>query len=187
MTAAQDRELLRAARNRAYTEVRRLLAEGADVNAQDPVTGRTALHEVVSGEATDFVRRRLMEAILAHDPDVNIQDKQGNSPFHAAVEWTLMQGRQEFMQQLLDNGANSLLRDKQGRTALDIARAREGFANYYASVISFLESWEDKKPAARGAGEMEAATFDAQHTAAKKAQERLRQQSRKGPRLKLSP
>lgn len=185
MTAAQDGDLLTAARNRAYTRVRDLLNEGADVNAQDPDTGRTVLHEIVSGEATDFVRRRLMEAVLAHDPDVNIQDKQGYSPFHAAVEWALKEGKQEYMKQLLDNGANSLLRDAQGRTALDIAREREGFANYYASVISFLEIWEQQKSPLKRAQEHEAATFDAQHEAAGKAQERLRRQSRKGPKLKL--
>lgn len=179
-----DISLLEAVRSRSFVDVQQLLQEGADVNAQDPATGRTPLHEAVMLETTDFARRRILNALFAHNPDVNRQDARGLSPLHTATLAALKSGKTEPMQMLIERGANSHLRDAEGLTALDHARGR--IADYYMTVISFLEDWEKDKPPARRAQEQEAAVFDLQHNAAEEAQARLRKQARGfGPRLKL--
>ena len=62
------------------TEVRELLAKGADVNTRGPVTGRTPLIAVLSYGATADAKQ-----LVARGADVNASDKEGHTPLLAAV------------------------------------------------------------------------------------------------------
>jgi len=179
-----DRDLLQAAKNMAYTQVFDCLEKGADVNARDPATGMTPLHYAVSSDVTDFVRDRVLGPILAREPEVNAQNNDGATPLHLAVVPAMRNAKTNTLQKLIDLGANSLLRDKSGKTPLDYARDKEGFAMFYATIIGFLENWEKNKPETRRYDEDAAANGDQHRKASTDAQDKLRGNAKK---FKLKP
>ncbi len=78
-------------------EVRRFLAEGMDVNAQNSQR-ETALHQALSEK-----RLKVAEILLEAGADPNIQDRLGNTPFHKATEppSVTLQGRQGTLEEIL--------------------------------------------------------------------------------------
>jgi len=210
-----DESLMDAIRRGESGDVKRLLLQGANANAQDE-QGRTPLLLAVTASMTAYRRREILADLVKYkadltyaDPagitalheaaarsdsetvralavqgaDVNAAAKDGSTPLHAAMKAALGTGKVETMQALLDFGANSLLRDARGKTALDGAREKEGFALFYATVIGFLADWERDKPAYRRNKEYDAANQNEQKAAAedtmKKLQNRARQQKNK--------
>lgn len=154
-----------------------LLKYKADARYAD-AAGMTALHEAAARSDAETAR-----TLAANGADVNARAKDGATPLHAAMKAALGTGKTETMQALIDYGANSLLRDARGKTPLEGAREKEGFAMFYASVIGFLADWERDKPAYRRNQDYDAANQNEQKTAAqdtmKKLQDRARQQKNK--------
>jgi len=91
-----------------------LLAHGADVNSLN-AQGATALHDAaLAGQ------RAAAEALLAHGATINARDSEsGATPLHRAASW----GRRDVVELLLSHGADPRIRDKGGRTPLDLAVA----------------------------------------------------------------
>ena len=79
-----------------------------------------------------------MEFLMACKPPalINLQDSDGCTALHYAV-WSRDPAKLRF---LLDNGADKTIRNKYGRTALDIARKY----NYTKECIEVLESYTPK-------------------------------------------
>ncbi|XP_066533124.1 ankyrin repeat and EF-hand domain-containing protein 1a isoform X2 [Hoplias malabaricus] len=96
-----------------------LLERGADPNATNQVTGRTALMEAVKAGAAGLVR-----TILRKEGDVNAVDKK---KFHA-VHFAAEAGYFEIIQVLSAHGADLGVVTTEGNTALHYA-ARGGFAD----------------------------------------------------------
>lgn len=146
--------------------------------AQGDALGMTPLHEAAIRADFDTMR-----FLVGKGADANAAAKDGSTPLHSAMKAALGTGKTETMKLLLDLGANSLLRDANGKTALDGARDKEGFTLFYATVIGFLADWERDKPAARRNAEYDAAHKDEQKAAAaetlKRLQDRARQQKNK--------
>lgn len=185
MTLSQlDKDLLQAAKNMAYTEVVKALEAGADVNARDPATGMTPLHYAVSADVTDYVRDRVLGPILARNPEINAQNNDGATPLHLAVAPAMRNARTGTMEKLIKQGANSLIRDKAGKTPFDCAKDQEGRALFYATVIGFLGDWEKNKPEVRRSAEELIANAELHRKTATDTQDRLRVKSKK---FKLKP
>ena len=98
-----------------------LIERGADVNEMgNTISEATPIHVVDTKE--------LMTIIIAKGADVNSVDKNGDTPLHAEVR------NPELVQILLDNNADPNIRNRNGLTALDVARG-EG----YEKTIALLE------------------------------------------------
>ena len=130
--------LMAAAAEHQVDAVRLLLDHGAVVSARNAVDGTTALHwavyasrpeeihsyRTISGpHETIYVARKdapLVDLLLARGAPVNVAEKDGETPLHRAV----MFGALPATTALLAAGADPTLRDREGQTALDLARAR---------------------------------------------------------------
>jgi ankyrin repeat protein len=94
---------------------------GSDINFQDGI-GNTALHYAASCGSTV-----VLEHILSHDDcDVDpINRLQGATPLHLALEIDNEELRMEVVESLLDAGADTNIKDKNGDTVLDLLRAND--------------------------------------------------------------
>jgi len=114
----QETELMRAAKKGDLALVRKLLAEGADVNARNR-SGRTPL---IYACAYGRVGPEVVETLLAAGADANATDRDaGRTPLIYACE----HGRvgPEVVEALLAAGADPNVAEKDGRTALNVAAA----------------------------------------------------------------
>ncbi|MBL8713156.1 MAG: ankyrin repeat domain-containing protein [Alphaproteobacteria bacterium] len=158
--------------------LKELLARNVNVNKADN-DGVTPLHEAARCSRWD-----VMEALIAHGADINARSKAGNTPLHAAMTAALATGKTETMQRLLNLGANSVIKNEKGYTPLEAAINRESFANFYATVISFLQDWENNKTDAKRHADIADANKDKLHNAANDTINRMRSDAK---RFKLKP
>ncbi|MEA5593186.1 ankyrin repeat domain-containing protein [Rivularia sp. UHCC 0363] len=92
--------------------VKLLLARKAKVNLQD-AQGKTPLYDV---------NLEVAQLLVAANADLNIQDNLGRTPLHQAVLEEQSFFGPELVTLFLSKNARVDLRDKQGKTALDLAR-----------------------------------------------------------------
>jgi len=92
-----------------------------DINAVDGL-GNTVLHIAVANGSVNN-----LEHILSHDEcDVDPQNRLGKqTPLHLAMALDNPGLRLHIVQSLLDAGANTRIKDKNGDTALDLAHPNE--------------------------------------------------------------
>jgi ankyrin repeat protein len=93
--------------------VEALLARGAGVNARNS-TGATPLHDAALAGNADLAR-----LLIEKGAQVDARDgESGATPLHHAASW----GRAAVVRLLLEKGADPTLRNKSGKTPLDLAR-----------------------------------------------------------------
>ncbi len=107
--------LMKAVDKVDLASVKRLLAEGADVNAQDQ-WGRTALRYACS---TGRTTQEIVDALLAAGADPNIADHEGGTPLYSAANVKSA----EVVQALLRAGADPNHTDQWGHAPLSAAAA----------------------------------------------------------------
>lgn len=102
--------------------LRKLLALGADPNRLEIRSGHRPLYAAALKRNVAF-----MKALVAEGADVNARNADGSTPLHGAV--TLMPEMKtpervdtRPVEWLLSHGADRRLKDRSGRTALDIAK-----------------------------------------------------------------
>ena len=129
--------LIAAADDGDASIVRALLEAGANVDIRDPEYGATAIMEAAFNGNYDVV-----QLLLKAGADVNLQargDAKGEAAGLTALMGAAARGDPRVVRALLRHGANRSLVDKEGRTALDMARkARDGEP---AKVVSLLETY----------------------------------------------
>ncbi|MEB3216840.1 MAG: ankyrin repeat domain-containing protein [Nostocales cyanobacterium 94392] len=94
------------------TLVKLLLQRGAEINLQD-AEGKTPLYDV---------NLEVAQLLVAANGDLNIQDNLGRTPLHQAVLEEQSFFGPELVTLFLSKNARVDLKDKQGKTALDLAR-----------------------------------------------------------------
>lgn len=112
-----------AARNGHVEVVRTLIANGADVNAQD-VFGRTPLHLAVGHPP-------VVGLLIEAGANVDARDFISNTPLHRAVP------NLEVVDALISAGANVQARNTSGNTPLDVAM-RYGNSRRAVAVVQRL-------------------------------------------------
>lgn len=134
----QDTALLKAMRSPNPAVIKALATHPAlDWNAQNDYFGSTALHVAARHFSHDKLNL-LMPYIKLGKLDINIQNASGNTPLHAAV---VQPDNPENVRLLLEAGADPTIRNKQGCTPYEEAKARN---NHKAQAI--LESFNPPEP-----------------------------------------
>ncbi len=125
----------RVPNNEKTAIVETLLAAGADPNARERITGKTALMWAVLQNQTAMVR-----SLILHGASINAKDKNGwTALIHAA-----RRGNPSIVAFLLAHGADRNARDKpdrfhkSGQTALDIAR------EYHPDLVPMFQQIKTK-------------------------------------------
>ena len=128
-------------------KIKELVANGVDVNAQDPgrgffKRGTTALHI-----AADRNYLTIVKFLLSKGARVDLMDVDRQTPLHLAV---VSDG--DTVTALLEAGANVYTQDKDGRTPLQYGQSKTG-AKGLAALTSFLKSMVYNFVAAAGLGD----------------------------------
>lgn len=153
--------------NPSIDDIRNLLINGADVNAQDhhggsPVhwaaaKGQKEVAELLLAKEADVhVRtqngltplhaaagqgqKEIVELLLANGADVNVQAQNGLTPMH----WAASKGQKEVAELLLANGVNVNVQDQKGSTPLHWA-ASKGLIEV-ANLLVFNEVENEAEP-----------------------------------------
>ena len=111
-----------AVRDNNAAEAKRLIDNGADVNARDNFDG-TPLHHIADVEVAKL--------LIDNGADVNAKGRYGHTLLHHITTWaTRYSNAVEIAKLLIDNGADVNARDEDGRTPL-----RETRGNTYANPV----------------------------------------------------
>lgn len=105
---------MRSALRSGKPALQKLIEEGADINAKDPRTGLTLLHEAAS--EGNVARLQTLHEVGA---DMNMQNNQGATALHMASRV----GHIKAAQKLVDLGVKTDIKNNQGLTAHAVAHA----------------------------------------------------------------
>jgi hypothetical protein len=97
-----------------FENARKLVEQGADVEAKDPGTGASVLHYAVMRGNPE-----ILQFLLGRGVDVNSRTRNGTTPLHTAV----LYNRYEVAEMLLNKGADVGAKSSSGATPLAIATA----------------------------------------------------------------
>ncbi|KAF8899366.1 ankyrin repeat-containing domain protein [Infundibulicybe gibba] len=118
--ASNNERLLAAARSDNEDLILDVLKKGGyDINCQDGL-GNTPLHNAVAHGSTDVLEHILSDDGCDVDP-LNRIDKA--TPLHLAIALGHKELRKHIVSSLLDAGADTTIKDKNGETVLDIIPA----------------------------------------------------------------
>lgn len=94
-----------------------------NVNARNRF-GHSALNELTGHIVEETIKDPLpmAELLVKRGADVNIQNAEKQTPLWGAILWAWRSGNNAYLKLLLDNGANPLLEDEEGRSPLDWAK-----------------------------------------------------------------
>lgn len=118
--------------NHLIQKIDPLLKQGANINVRN-ARGKTFLMEAIPGPSI-----KLIQYLLDHGADPNAQDNNGNTVLMELFKDSQDIGSEKILAKkvsmLIKYGADRALKNKVGKTALDLAREK----NYKQSVIELL-------------------------------------------------
>ena len=114
--------LIVAAEKGAADVIELLVAAGADPKVEMP-DGTTIIHAAIASD-----RLNAVAAALRARPEVNVQDKNGNTPLHAIIALRRYPGSEseQILKLLAAQGARIDIKNKDGKVAADMAELGRG-------------------------------------------------------------
>nr|KAG5692115.1 hypothetical protein BaRGS_014278 [Batillaria attramentaria] len=112
-----DSALLKAAKQGNTEEVKRLIAQNADVNVVDE-DARTALYLACTKDNTEVCYEQVCRLLIQKGAEVKCQNIKGETPLHLTCT---DDRKKNLVELLLDSGADVTIEDKKGRTPLHVA------------------------------------------------------------------
>nr|KAG5685962.1 hypothetical protein BaRGS_021385 [Batillaria attramentaria] len=112
-----DSALLKAAKQGNTEEVKRLIAQNADVSVVDE-DARTALYLACTKDNTEVCNEQVCRLLIQKGAEVKCQNTKGETPLHLACT---DDRKKNLVELLLDSGADVTIEDKKGRTPLHVA------------------------------------------------------------------
>jgi len=97
-----------------FENARKLIEQGADLEAKDPGTGASVLHYAVMRGNPE-----ILQLLLGRGVDINSRTKSGTTPLHTAV----LYNRYEVAELLINRGADVDAKSASGATPLALASA----------------------------------------------------------------
>ena len=126
-TAGDVEALYRAAGDGERTEVAALLKSGVNPNSRTR-SGSFALNAAAAENDVGVI-----QVLIDHNADPNVQNSEGDTPLICATKYA--GGKSATVEVLVKAGSDLGIRDNDGRTALDYAKA-----NSQREAIAILES-----------------------------------------------
>jgi ankyrin repeat protein len=111
-----------ASRGRNSDAVLALLQAGANVDMAGKQEGREGWTPLLYALSSPYKSLSIVKELVTHDAEVNIVARGGRTPLLLA---TTLGNNPAFVQLLLDAGADVLLHDDDGNSALDYAKAKQ--------------------------------------------------------------
>lgn len=108
--------LYRAAGEGDTSRVMSLLESGVDVNA------RTSDDSYALNRAAVYNQDRTVRILLERGADPNVQNSEGDTPLICATKYA--GGHAAIVKLLVEGGTDLMIKDKDGKTALDYAKAK---------------------------------------------------------------
>ena len=131
-TAFAGTNLHSAAKQGDAKQVRKLLAEGLNVNSLSK-SGHTPLHISALWD-----KRRVTGLLVKNGAKVNAINSSGQTPLHLAAR----RGHIKMVKFLLSRGANPWIKDRSRRTPADLAQTY----SFNDEIVDLLESSPNKNP-----------------------------------------
>lgn len=95
------------------------ILQNGPIDIEQPAYGGHTAMQIAAFLGHDYIGQKLQKA----GADINKPDEDGDTPLHHAAS----QGRRSFVKFLLDNNAKTDIRNKEGKTALDLAKEHDRF------------------------------------------------------------
>lgn len=118
--------LIAAVRKNDLDEARAELAKGADVNAQEPVSGVTPL-----SWAALHSHAEMAGLLIEHGANLEARNRDGARPLHASA----FLGHTEVVKLLIESGADIEAKDDKGATPSDATRADWGIVQFVTGIL----------------------------------------------------
>ena len=108
-----------------------MLQDGADVNARDYSNGWTPLLRAASVNSTKDIAR----VLIRYKARIDAMDKEDKTPLMIAT----INGNLQFVQVLIDHGADFSIKNKFGKSLYDLAYAMERKVEKQRSIVLSLD------------------------------------------------
>ncbi len=95
-----------------------LISYGANCNKSISMYGTPPLHLIAIKSDENDVAAEVVRILLHHGANINATDSLGSTPLHYAAQF----GSEEMCRLLLQLGADRAMRNRKGKTALDVAK-----------------------------------------------------------------
>ncbi len=111
------------------------LAAGADIDAQDPLSGVTPLSWAALHGHSEVAR-----LLIEHDADLDVRNRDGARPLHAAA----FLGHAAVVKLLIESGADIEARDDKGATPADATRANWSIIQFITGILQLPKPDQQK-------------------------------------------
>jgi ankyrin repeat protein len=118
--------------------VKKLIAEGGDINAKSAIDGETIFYKAIDINLEYVSDEVIIYLIENHQPNLNEHPDDGMTPMHEAI----MQNRVVLVQFMLSKGADPFIVGEDGLNLIETARNEKTYHDVHKTGEDFTEMVE---------------------------------------------